>query len=104
MKGFQVEFFTKQDLFHAGKHMSDWLVEAARSHGIRGATVFTGGEGFGQSRVVHAIHMFDIVDHSMQVTIVATEEECERFFAYLKKEKLHLFYVKVPVEFGNVGG
>ena len=103
MKGFQVEFFTKQDHFHAGKHISDWLIDAARSHGIRGATSFRGDAGFGRNRDIHATHMIDIVDHSMQITIVVTEEECQRFFASLEKEELHLFYVKIPVEFGKVG-
>jgi PII-like signaling protein len=103
MKGFQLEFFTQQDLFHQGKHLSDWLVEVARSHGIRGATVFIGATGFGQDRHIHAKHMFDIVDHPVQITMVVTEAECDKLFALLSKEKLHLFYVKLPVEFGKVG-
>lgn len=103
MKGFQLEFFTQQDLFHAGKHLSDWLIDTARSHGIRGATVFIGATGFGQDRRFHAAHMFDIVDHPVQITMVVSEEECERLFALLLKENLHLFYVKLPVEFGKVG-
>lgn len=104
MKGFQLEFFTQQDVFHKGKHISDWLVEVARSHGIRGATVFMGSSGFGQDRRLHAAHMFDLVDHPVQITLVVTEAECDQLFAILVKEKLHLFYVKLPVEFGKVGG
>jgi PII-like signaling protein len=103
MKGYQLEFFTQQDLFHGGKHLSDWLVDTARSHGIRGATVFMGTTGFGQKHRVAATQMFDLVDHPVQITIIANEVECERLFSLLRAEKLHLFYVKLPVEFGTVG-
>ncbi len=104
MKGYQVQFFTKQDLFHDGKHLSDWLIDSTRSYGIRGATVFIGETGFGQDRNFHSAHMFDMVDHPVQITMVVNEDECDRLFALLLKEKLHLFYVKLPVEFGKIGG
>ncbi len=45
--------------------------------------------------------MFDLVDHPVQITMVVTEEECDRLFALLTKEKLDLFYVKLPVEFAR---
>ena len=35
--------------------------------------------------------------------MAATEEECERLFEYLKKEGVHIFYAKTPVEFGVLG-
>lgn len=103
MKGYQLEFFTQQDLFHGGKHMSDWLVDIARSHGIRGASVFKGAKGFGPERRYPDAQMFDLIDHPMQVLMIVSEEECERLFALLIKEKVELFYVKLPVEYGKVG-
>ena len=103
MKGFQLEFFTQQDVFHEGKHLSDWLIDAARENGIRGATVFYGPAGFGQRNFIHAANFFDLLDHPVQILMVVNEEECERMFALLLKENLHLFYVKLPVEFGKIG-
>jgi PII-like signaling protein len=103
MKGYQLEFFTQQDMFHGGKHLSDWLIERARAEGIRSATVFMGATGFGQDRRIQAAHMFDLIDHPVQVTMIVGETECERLFALLTRENLHLFYVKLPVEFGKVG-
>lgn len=99
MKGYQVEFFTQQDMFHAGKHLSDWLIEQARQQGIKSATVFMGSTGLRQQ----AAHMFDLIDHPVQVTMIAGQAECERFFDLLVREHLPLFYVKLPVEFGRVG-
>ena len=103
MKGYQIEFFTQQDLFHRGKHMSDWLIDTARSLGIRGASVFMGASGFGPERRFPSAHMFDLIDHPVEVIMVVSEEECDRLFAVLVKEKLDLFFVKLQVEFGKVG-
>jgi len=100
--GYQLEFYTQQDFFRGGKHLSDWLVDVARSHGIREATAFV-GSGFGPDRRFASSQMFDLVDHTVQVTMIVSEEECERLFALLVAEKLDLFYVKLPVEFGKVG-
>jgi PII-like signaling protein len=99
MKGYQLEFFTQQDIFHGGKHLSDWLIDQARRQGIKSATVFMGSTGLR----LQAAHMFDLIDHPVQVTMILSEGECDNLFALLKKENLHLFYVKVPVEFGRVG-
>jgi len=103
MRGYQLEFFTQQDLFHAGKHLSDWLIDLARVQGIRSATAFMGATGFGQDRRIHAAQMFDLIDHPVQVTMIVSEAQCDRLFDSLVKENLHLFYVKLPVEFGKVG-
>jgi len=103
MKGFQLEFFTQQDRYHGGKPISDWLIDIAQSHGIRGATAFMGDDGFGKDNRRHAAFLFKIVDHPVQITMVVNEEECQRLFLLLVKENLHLFYVKLPVEFGKVG-
>ena len=70
---------------------------------ISGASAFVGTTGFGQDRRFHSAHMFDLVDHPVQITMVVTEEECDRLFALLTKEKLDLFVRLLPVEFGKVG-
>jgi len=99
MKGYQLEFFTQQDVFHGGQHLFDWLIERARAQGIKSATVFMGLTGL----QLQAAHMFDLIDHPVQVTMIVNEAECERLFALLTKENLRLFFVKLPVEYGRVG-
>jgi len=99
MKGYQLEFFTQQDNFHGGKHLSDWLIDQARTLGIKSATVFMGSTGLR----LQAAHMFDLIDHPVQVTMILSEPQCAQLFALLGKEHLHLFYVKLPVEYGRVG-
>ena len=103
MNGYQITFFTVQDQRHKGKPVGDWLVQLAKEMGLRGATLISATEGFGQHRRIHSAHFFELVDQPIEVTMAATEEESQRLFVRLKQEGVHLFYVKSPVEFGTLG-
>jgi uncharacterized protein len=103
MKGFQLEFFTEQNKRHGHQELWSWLLDLARSQGIRGATVFMGAMGFGHHRRMHSAHFFELADQPVAVTMVVSDAEAEQFFAVLEKEGVHLFYVKLPVEFGILG-
>ena len=103
MKGFQLEFFMEQNKLHKHEALWKWLLETARTHGIRGATLFTGSMGYGQHRHIHAAHFFELADQPVEVTMVVTETEAESFLDLLRQEKVHVFYVKLPVEFGVLG-
>jgi PII-like signaling protein len=103
MKGYQITFFTQQDRRHDHKPLSEWLLETARSLGLRGATLLPATEGFGQHHHIHSAHFFDLADQPQEIVMAVTEEESERLFAFLLKEGVRLFYVKSPVEFGLLG-
>lgn len=103
MNGYQITFFTSQDKRHKGKPIGDWLMHLAQELGLRGATMFSGGEGFGHHRRIHSAHFFELADQPIEVVMAVSTEESERLFARLKEEGVHLFYVKTPVEFGTLG-
>jgi PII-like signaling protein len=103
MKGFQLEFFVRQDMRHGAYALWEWLLESARTQGIRGATVFAGTASFGAHRRLHSAHFFELTDQPVEVTMAVSEEEADRLFALLESENVHAFYVKVPVEFGVIG-
>ncbi|HJV85203.1 MAG TPA: DUF190 domain-containing protein [Noviherbaspirillum sp.] len=103
MSGYQLEFFMEQNKRHGHQTMWEWLLDVARSHGIRGATVFMGAMGFGHDRRIHSAHFFELADQPVEVTMVVSDEEAERLFTLLRQEKVHMFYVKLPVEFGMLG-
>lgn len=102
MHGFQITFFTQQDRRHEGRALPDWLVETARTLGIGGATILLGAEGFGHDHRIHSARFFELADQPVEVTMVASAAEAERLFAYLRKQRVHLFYARTPVEFGSV--
>ena len=103
MQGYQITFFTQQDHRHKGKPVADWLVHLAQELGLPGATLFAGGEGYGQHGRVHSARFFELADQPQEVLMAVTAEQAERLFERLKSEGVHLFYVKTPVEFGMLG-
>jgi PII-like signaling protein len=103
MKGYQISFITTQGHDHKGKPLGDWLMHVAMEMGFRGATVIGGAEGFGKHRRIHSSHFFELADQPIEVVMAVSEEECARLFERLEKEGVHVFYVKAPVEFGEIG-
>lgn len=103
MNGYQITFFTQQDHRHKGKPLGEWLVHLAQELGLRGATLMAAGEGFGQHRRIHSAHFFELAEQPQEVVMALSEDETARLFDRLKAEGVHLFYVKMAVEFGKLG-
>lgn len=103
MQGYQLEFFTEQNKRRGHQALYEWLLETARAHGIPGATAFMGAIGYGHHRRLHAAHFFELGDQPVEVTMAVTAEQADRLFDLLKRENVHLFYIKIPVEFGELG-
>lgn len=103
MNGYQLTFFTHQNRRHAGRQLGDWLVHLAGELGLRGATLVGAGEGFGHHKRLHSVHFFELSDQPLEVVMVLTEPEAQRLFERLRAERVRVFYVKTPVEFGVLG-
>lgn len=103
MQGFQLTFFTEQNRRHGHQMLSEWLLELAKSLGIRGATLLTAAEGIGRDGRFHSAHFFELADQPVELVMVVSEEEASRLFARLEQEDISVFYVKSPVEFGTMG-
>lgn len=103
MQGYQLTFFTQQDRRHGFTPLGDWLLQEARRLGIKGATLIAAAEGFGHDRRMHSAHFFDLADQPQEVTMAVTADEAQRLFQRLREEKIKIFYVKSPIEFGMTG-
>jgi uncharacterized protein len=103
MNGYQLTLFTVRNRTHAGRPIGQWLLEEAKRLGIRGASLISASEGFGQHSHVHSARFFELGDQPVEVTMALSTEELTRFMARLKEEQLKLFYTKVPIEFGTTG-
>lgn len=100
MRGYQLTFFTQQNRTHGGQPLSEWLIQVACELGIGGATMFAAAEGYGRDRKLHAAHFFELADQPMEVTMAVSVTESQRLFQKLHEEKLNIFCVKTPIEFG----
>jgi uncharacterized protein len=103
MDGYQIKFYTQQNRKHHGKPVGEWLIELARELHLHGATLSAAVEGVGSSGRIHSAHFFELSDQPLEVVTIVTLDEADRLFARLRAERLKLFYVKTPVEFGTVG-
>ncbi|WP_421899851.1 DUF190 domain-containing protein [Maridesulfovibrio sp.] len=100
MQGYLITFFTQQNREQDGIPLADWLVEEAHKIGVRGATLFSGKEGFGHDGRFHSDNYFDFDDKPQLVTMALTEDECEKLLSHLKSKCLRIFYTKSKAEFG----
>lgn len=103
MNGYQLSFFTQQDRRHGNLSLAQWLLEEARRIGINGATLIAGVEGFGHDRKIRSAHFFELSDQPIEVTMAVSSTDAARLFARLQEEKVNIFYVKAPIEFGMTG-
>lgn len=103
MQGYQLTFFTQQDRKHDGQSLGEWLVQEIRKFGAGGATLTAATEGFGHAHKLHSAHFLELADQPIQVTTALSATDAERLFQRLDEEKIHVFYVKTPVEFGMTG-
>ena len=100
MEGYLVTFFTQQNREHAGMPLANWIVEEAKQLGVRGATLFTGSEGFGHDGRFHSGGYFDLEDQPLQVVLALTSHECDQLFARIRENNLRIFHTKCRAEFG----
>lgn len=103
MKGYQVTFFTEQSHRHGHQPLHEWLLQLGKSLGIKGGTSMVCAEGFGRSGKLHLAHLFSLRDQPIEVTMAMTEDQVQALFARLEQDKVDVFYVKSPVEYGTVG-
>lgn len=105
MQGVYLKFYVLENHRHHGILAYEWVLEEAKKLGIHGGSAFRAIAGFGRHGRMHEQHFFELAgDLSVEVGFALTEEEAQNFLVHLAGEKLKLFYVKVPLDMGIVGG
>ncbi len=103
MKGIFLRFYMHENHKHHHVLLHQWLIEQARKQGIHGGTVFRGVAGFGHHGKLHFQHFYELaVELTMQIDFVVSEPEAENLIDLVRREKIPLFYLKVPAEFGVI--
>jgi PII-like signaling protein len=104
-EGIYLKFYLSEKARHHGILAYEWLLEEARRLGIRGGSAFRAIAGFGRDGKLHEEQFFELAgDQPVEVGFALGAEEAQRLLAHLAGEKLKLFYVKLPIEMGVVGG
>lgn len=100
MDGYLVTFFTQENREHNKTSMASWILEEAKNLGVRGASLFSGQEGFGHDGRFHSENYFDLGDRPQQVVLALTYDEFDKLFKSIKENNMRIFYTKVHAEFG----
>jgi PII-like signaling protein len=105
MKGTILRFYVHEKRIHRHVALFEWLLEQAKKLGIRGGSAFRAIAGFGRHGILHEEHFLELAaDLTVEVEFVVSEDEAEVLLALLKKERISIFYARVPAEFGTIEG
>ncbi|WP_027188528.1 DUF190 domain-containing protein [Desulfovibrio cuneatus] len=103
MHGFQISFYTQQGRRHKHMSIAEWLMQEAKSLGIAGATVTAAQGGYGRDGLYCSSHFFELGDQPVEVSLAVNATQADQLFARVIEEKVPLFYIKTPIEFGIIG-
>jgi PII-like signaling protein len=79
-EGSLLRIFIGESDRHGGMPLYEWIVRTAKEHGLAGATVLRGREGFGARSRVHTARILDLsTDLPIVVEIVDTLENIDAF-------------------------
>lgn len=103
MQGVYLKFYVQESRRHHGVLAYEWLLEQARKIGIPGGSAFRAIAGYGRDGRLHEEHFFELAgDVPIEVGFALGNEDAQRLLAHLAGEKLNLFYIKLPLEMGQV--
>ena len=105
MNGTLLRFYVHENRKHHHILLYEWLLDQAKALGIHGGSAFRAIAGFGRHGILHEEHFFELAgDLTVEVEFVVTDEEAEQLLALLRREKLSVFYARIPAEFGAIAG
>jgi PII-like signaling protein len=79
-EGYLLRIFIGESDRRGGMSLYEWIVRTAKEHGLAGATVLRGLEGFGARSRIHTARILDLSsDLPIIVEIVDTLEKIEAF-------------------------
>jgi PII-like signaling protein len=83
-EGHLLRIFIGENDRHHNRPLYEWIVRTAREHGLAGATVIRGIEGFGAKSLLHTTKILRLsTDLPVVVEIVDTKEKIEAFLPVL---------------------
>jgi PII-like signaling protein len=100
-----IRFYATESQRHAGKLVYEWLLERAKAMGVPGGTALRAIAGYGRHGTLHEATFFELAGSiPVEIEFVADAAQADALLQMLAREKLRLFYIRMPVESGETGG
>ena len=104
MNGYSLRFYMHENQKHHGKLLYEWLLEAARKHGVHGGSAFKAIAGYGRHGRIHEATFFECAgEQTVLVEFLVSADEADTLTALVREDKAPLFWARFPAEFGVTG-
>jgi PII-like signaling protein len=105
MNGTLLRFYVHENRLHRHVALYEWLLEQAKALGIPGGSAFRAIAGYGRHGILREEHFFELAaELTVQVEFAVTDEQAERLLELLHRERISVFYARVPAQFGTIEG
>ena len=105
MKGTLLRFYVHENRRHRRILLYEWLLQQAKRLGIHGGSAFRAIAGFGRHGILHEEHFFELAGElTVEIDFAVSDEDTDRFLGFIRAERVSIFYVRIPMEFGVVEG
>ena len=105
MNGTLLRFYVHENRKHRHRLLYEFLLEQAKQLGIHGGSAFRAIAGFGRHGILHEEHFFELAgDLTVEIDFAVTDEEADRLLEFVRDERIGIFYVRMPIEFGVIEG
>jgi PII-like signaling protein len=103
MDGSFLRFYVHEKERHQRLLVWEWLLEQANKMGLRGGSAFRAMAGFGRHHVLHEEHFFELAGSlTVEVEFIVNDEEARRLLELIEKEKIRIFYARIPAQMGVI--
>jgi PII-like signaling protein len=103
--GVMLKLYVQEHRRHHGKLLHEWIVEQARAMELPGASVFQAVAGYGHHGQMHRQSFLELQgDLPLQIEFALSTEQSQALLAKLREEKVALFWVSAPAQFGLLPG
>ena len=103
MDGSLLRFYVHEDHRLRGQLVWEWLLQQANHLGIRGGSAFKAMAGFGRHHHLHESRFFELAGKvAVEVEFIVGDKEAEELLALLHREKVRLFYARIPARFAII--
>ncbi|VVE37322.1 hypothetical protein PEP31012_03999 [Pandoraea eparura] len=103
-KGSQLTVYFTKDQKKGGQGADTWIASLIEQTGIHGQTTVQASTGVGADGRLHAARFFELADEPVAITVVAEDEKVDALIAALSAGGVKLFYTRIPIEYGYLGG
>ncbi|HJU21388.1 MAG TPA: DUF190 domain-containing protein [Casimicrobiaceae bacterium] len=105
MNGTLLRFYVHENRKRGRILLYEWLLEQAKRLGIHGGSAFRAIAGFGRNGILHEEHFFELAgDLTVEIDFAVTDDEANRLLDFIRAERVSIFYVRTPIEFGTIEG